>query len=335
MALRLVEIILPDGEEDDLNDLVKDLGILDIWHVSLSEDRLMTRVLVQSEQTEPLTDALEKHFGRVEGFRVVVHSIVASLPHHKEEKEEEKKDEVQKPEKKFRMRVNRAELYSGISETANLTNVYMITVALSVVVASIGLVRDNIAVIIGAMVIAPLLGPNMALSLATTLADVKLARLALRTLAIGLLISVALSLSFGYFSAVDPTVPEIASRTYVSLGDLGLALASGAAGALFLTVGVSTALVGVMLAVALLPPLVTFGLLFGSGEWALAADAMLLFLTNLICVNLAGVIVFVAQGVRPRTWWEADKAKRLTLTAVIIWCILLSALALLIVYFGE
>jgi hypothetical protein len=71
MALRLVEIILPDGEEDDLNDLVKDIEILDIWYVSLSEDRLMTRVLVQSEQTEPLTDALEKHFGRVEGFREI------------------------------------------------------------------------------------------------------------------------------------------------------------------------------------------------------------------------------------------------------------------------
>lgn len=332
MALRLVEIVLPNGDEEELTDLIKDLKILDIWHVRLSEERLMSRVLVQSEDTEKLTDALEKHFGEIEGFRVVVHSIVASLPHHEEEKKEEKKD---KAEEKGRLRVNRAELYSGISDTAKLTNVYMITVALSVVVASIGLVRDNIAVIIGAMVIAPLLGPNMALSLATTLADVKLARLALRTLAVGILASVALSITFGYFSTVDPALPEIASRTYVSLGDLGLALASGAAGALFLTVGVSTALVGVMLAVALLPPLVTFGLLFGTGEWALAGDAMLLFLTNLICVNLAGVTVFVAQGVRPRTWWEADKAKRLTVTAIAIWCALLSALAILIMYFGD
>ena len=89
-----------------------------------------------------------------------------------------------------------------------------------------------------------------------------------------------------------------------------------------------------MLAVALLPPLVTFGLLIGSGNLDLAVDALLLFLTNLICVNLAGVLTFVAQGVWPRSWWEASKARNLTIAAICIWCALLALLTVLIILWG-
>jgi uncharacterized hydrophobic protein (TIGR00341 family) len=329
MSFRLVEVILPAGNEKVVEELVKDLKIEQLWQVKVSEKRTMSRILIPSGESEHLLDSLDKRFSHVEGFQVMVFSIAASLPRPKEE---EKQPEHEPKEQKKIDRINREELYNGIADTAKLTKVYIVTVALSVIVASIGLVRDNVAVIIGAMVIAPLLGPNMALSLATTLADVKLARISMKTLALGVLLAVALAVVLGYGLNADPNTAEIYSRTNVGLGDIGLALASGCAGALFLTIGVSTALVGVMLAVSLLPPLVVFGLLIGSGDFDMAANALILFSTNLICVNLAGVLTFVAQGVRPRSWWEADKAKKLTLWAVLIWCVLLVLLALLIQY---
>jgi uncharacterized hydrophobic protein (TIGR00341 family) len=333
MALRLVEIILPAGNEDTVEEVIENLKIEEMWHLGVSGGRTMSRVLISSEQSEALMDALDSRFSNVDGFRVIIHPISASLP-RKSEEDDQVSDAEDKPEGVSR-RVNREELHSGVSDTAMLTKVYLVTVALSVIVASIGLVKGNVAVIIGAMVIAPLLGPNMALSLATTLADVKLARLSMRTFAVGILLATALSLTFGYSMEVDPTTTEIASRTNVGLGDVGLALASGSAGALFLTIGISTALVGVMLAVAILPPLVTFGLLIGSGNFDLAVDALLLFVTNLICVNLAGVVIFVAQGVRPRAWWEADKARKLTAWAITIWCALLVVLVTLFVFWGK
>jgi uncharacterized hydrophobic protein (TIGR00341 family) len=335
MALRLVEIILPKGNEETIEQVVEELKIEEIWHLKVSEKRTMSRVLISSEESEALIDALDNRFADTEGFRVIVHSITASLPREKVEDDKEEKDGKEKESEAKISRINREELYGGVSDTTKLTKVYLVTVALSVIVASIGLVKDNVAVIIGAMVIAPLLGPNMALSLATTLADVRLAWLSLRTLAIGIVLATVLALLFGYALDVDPTTPEIASRTNVGLADVGLALASGSAGALFLTIGISTALVGVMLAVAILPPLVTFGLLIGSGNFDLAIDALLLFATNLICVNLAGVITFVAQDVRPRVWWEADKAKKLTIWAITIWCALLMILVALIVFWGK
>jgi uncharacterized hydrophobic protein (TIGR00341 family) len=196
-------------------------------------------------------------------------------------------------------------------------------------VASIGVLRDNLAVVIGAMVIAPLLGPNVALSLATTLGDGNLARTALKASAVGIGLALALSFAIGYFLDVDPSIHEIASRTDVGLSDAAIALAAGAAGALAFTSGVPTALVGVMVAVALLPPLVTCGLLLGSNSLQLAGRALLLFLTNLIAINLSGVVCFLFQGVSPQDWWEADKAREATIKAILLWFTLLAALVVI------
>ena len=333
MALRLIELILPVGNEELVNEILEGMKIEENWVLKVSERRTMYRILLSSEESESLTDSLDQRFHNLDGYRIIVHPITASLPRPKVEKEESGTSEGPETPKR-KGRIGREELYNETSGTAKLTKVYLVTVALSVVVASVGLVKDNVAVIIGAMVIAPLLGPNMALSLATTLADVKLAKLSIRTLAVGLILASLLSLALGYLLNVNPGTPEIAARTEVGLGDIGLALASGSAGALFLTIGVSTALVGVMLAVALLPPLVTFGLLIGSGNLDLAVDALLLFMTNLICVNLAGVLTFVAQGVWPRMWWEASKARKLTIVAICIWCLLLALLTALMILWG-
>jgi uncharacterized membrane protein len=125
---------------------------------------------------------------------------------------------------------------------------------------------------------------------------------------------------------LNPASPEVATRTGVGLGDIAVALASGCAGTLAFTTGVSTTLIGVMVAVALLPPLVTFGLLLGGGHLAPAMGALSLFLMNLICVNLAGVTTFLLQGIRPATWWEKNRAANASRIAVGLWVALLAAL---------
>jgi uncharacterized hydrophobic protein (TIGR00341 family) len=199
-------------------------------------------------------------------------------------------------------------------------------VVLSTIVAAVGLYYDSVAIIIGAMVIAPLLGPNVALSLGTTLGDLSLLRGALLTALAGIASTVVLSAIIGALVQVNPASPEVASRNAVGLGDIAVALASGCAGALAFTTGVSATLIGVMVAVALLPPLVTFGLLLGGGHSAAAMGALSLFLMNLICVNLAGVMTFLVQGIRPAIWWERDRAVKATRIAIALWAALLAAL---------
>jgi len=203
-------------------------------------------------------------------------------------------------------------------------------IVLAAIVAAIGLTKDNVAVIIGAMVIAPLLGPNVALSFATTVGDRVLGINALKTNLAGICIAFLVSFILGYFISIDPGTKEIASRTVVSYADILLALASGVAAALSITSGVPSVLIGVMVSVALIPPLVVFGLLLGSGNFLLAMKALELVAINMICINIAGVVTFLLQGVRPLNWWEASKAKKATLYAIIIWVSLLLLLTLLL-----
>jgi uncharacterized hydrophobic protein (TIGR00341 family) len=139
-----------------------------------------------------------------------------------------------------------------------------------------------------------------------------------------------LSIIIGYFFSVDPGIPQIASRINVGLSDIILALASGIAGVLAFTSGASISLIGVMVAVALMPPLITLGLLVGSGNMPEAVGALLLLVTNIICVNLAGVMTFLAQGIRPRKWWEASKAKKAARVAITLWSVLLAILVAVI-----
>jgi uncharacterized hydrophobic protein (TIGR00341 family) len=190
-----------------------------------------------------------------------------------------------KKEKRKRSRISKDELYSVLNDGVKINNTYFALIILSVVVAAVGLLGDNTAVIIGAMVIAPLLTPNVTLSLSTTLADRKLAAKALLSLSLGLVLALALSIALGLFLHVDPTVPEIALRTNVGIGDVIIGLAAGAAAALFFSLGIGTALVGVTVAAALLPPLVVTGLLLGAGEFRLATQSLLLLVSNLIGIT--------------------------------------------------
>jgi uncharacterized hydrophobic protein (TIGR00341 family) len=225
--------------------------------------------------------------------------------------------------------VGREELLNDLASGTRITAVYLALIVLSTIVAAVGLMRDNIAVVIGAMVIAPLLTPNMALALATTLGDFDLMRKALKTNLAGLATSLVVAVAVG---ALLPRVDsaQIVSRTETGFADIVLALASGAAGALVFTTGVPATLVGVMVAVALLPPLVAAGLRVAVGDAAGAGGAFLLLMTNVICVNLAAVVTFLVRGVGPRTWWEADKARRATRTAVLLWGALLVVLAVIV-----
>jgi len=137
------------------------------------------------------------------------------------------------------------------------------------------------------------------------------------------------SVALGAVLRIDPSAPELAARTQAGIGDIALALSAGAAGSLAFTSGVSAVVVGVMVAVALLPPLVVAGLLAGAGHGGLAPAALILFLTNVTCINLAAVATFLLRKVRPRTWWEEERAKRATRIAAATWITMLAVLVVL------
>ena len=332
MALRLLEIVVPEEVTGEVFKIIEEAQITNFWQTCSCENRSILKMIVAAEKTESLLDTFEKKYGRFDEFHMVMVPLEASYPSTREieEKAEETQKEEQGVTKKEPLRVSRQELYHDIFDSSKLTNTYMIMIVLSAIVAAIGLIKDNVAVIIGAMVIAPLLGPNVALSFATTIGDGELGGNALKTNIVGMVIAFAVSLVLGYFLVIDPEIGEIASRTAVSYADIVLALASGIAAALSVTSGAPAVLIGVMVSVALMPPLVVFGLLLGSGNYILSIMALELVAINMICINIAGVVTFLFQGLRPLNWWEASKAKKATRYAIITWVILLIILIALL-----
>lgn len=328
MALRLVDIYLPTGH-DDLPSFEEDYPVLDRRTIMLTDERKLERVLLNAEDTEAFVEWLHDTVGSTNDYRIILTPVEATLP--RPEPDDEEEDENSAPDAadeatRSVARISREELYQDVDDSIRVTSVHYMLVALSTIVAAGGMLRDSVAIVIGAMVIAPLIGPNIALALGTTLADGQLLRRSLTVNLLGLLLGFGLAFSIGLVFPIDPTIPEIATRTNVDLSDVTLALAAGIAGTLSVTRGVSTALIGVMVAVALLPPLVALGMLLGAGYWSMAQGAGLLTLTNVVAINLAGVFTFLAQGVQPMSWYEAEQAKKATRWAIGIWLAVLGLL---------
>jgi len=332
MALRMIEVTFPQDQILKLRKVLDSFSSLDIAYDPIMENRTQVRILMPTEKTEAIMDVLEKEFSHLSEFRLILTKVEATLPRPQVVPGPKDMTHPSATSGEEAARISREELYAGINDSARLTRSYVLMVILSSIVAGIGILRDNTAVVIGAMVIAPLLGPMVALSLGTALGDMKLLRRALRTAIIGFLTALLISIGWGASMEIDVAAPSFVVRTQVGLGDLVLALASGSAGVLAFTTGAPAALVGVMVAVALLPPLVTFGLLLGCGCYSGAFGAFLVFAANVICVNLAGVLTLVFQGIRPLSWWEAGKAKTAVRNSLIIWTILLVALGLVILF---
>lgn len=334
MATRLIELGL---RADRLEGLKKRINELEpIATESLVSDggkRAVLRILVRRGQVETFLHSFELLSERYDDIRMTIYAVEATLPTPVEPQEQTQQSNKEN-EREESNRLSRIELHGMIGRNAQLDAQYLWMVLFSSIVAAVGLVQGNVAVIVGAMVIAPLLGPNMALALAATLADTQLGIRAVKTGMSGVILALVLGAICGWYFKVDPNLPEIAMRTQINQLDLVLALAAGGAGALASTSGIAGALVGVMVAVALLPPLLVSALLAGAGHWQGAAGAILLYSTNIAAVNLAAMAVFLTRGITPRKWWEKKRARRSAMTFMILWIIILAALAACFIYYN-
>jgi uncharacterized hydrophobic protein (TIGR00341 family) len=323
MALRLVDIYRPDdGQALTFPDNTYDL--LGHWTYAIDDDQRVDRVLVNVDETEALIDWVDQVV--TTDYRVTLQSVEATLPRPETEDEKDTASDEENNDSSSSGRVGREELYEYARTATDVDSIYYALVLLSTVVAAGGMLRDQVAVVIGAMVIAPLIGPNIALALGTTLGDAKLLGRSVRATLAGVSLAFVASLAMGIVLPVSPDTGEVAARTVIGIADVALASAAGAAGALSVTRDGATALVGVMVAVALLPPIVAVGLLLGAGYAGAAGAAGLLTVTNVAAINLAAVCTFLAQGVRPRDWRDVEQARTSTRAALALWIALLGVL---------
>jgi uncharacterized hydrophobic protein (TIGR00341 family) len=318
--MKYIEIVAGPGSADTFKAIADKVKALDFRLGVVNDDGMQSmRLLVDDKRVQKALDAVQGVLGSQPNAHIVVLPVEAVLP--PPDTAEEKPSEKATP-------TARELLYENLSKGARLDADYLLLVFLSTVVAGIGLLEDNVAVVIGAMVIAPLLSPNLAFSLGTTLGDPALTRKSALTLLTGIGLALLLSVVLGLFWNAGLDSAELLARTDAGLDSVALALASGAAAALSLTSGLSSVLVGVMVAVALLPPAATLGIMLGAGNVNAAVGAALLLAINIVCVNLSSKIVFHIRGISPRTWPEKEKARTSKALYILAWLISLVILVL-------
>ncbi|MHB9133325.1 MAG: TIGR00341 family protein [Armatimonadota bacterium] len=192
-----------------------------------------------------------------------------------------------------------------IKGQSRITRTFLMMTALSTIIAAYGLLANSTAVVIGAMLLAPLMGPIFGIALGLSIGDLRLFRQALFAECLGVLLVVAIGYGIGMMPWRLEFGSEIVVRTQPTLFDLVIALASGLAGAYaMLDEKISSSITGVAIATALVPPLTTCGLCLASGSYAWALGAFVLFVANFLAIQLAGAIVFTGfglQALRPET----------------------------------
>ena len=222
----------------------------------------------------------------------------------------------------------RDEVRAVIRQGAHSRADFFIMIGLAAVLAGLGLLLNSPAVIIGAMLVAPLMSAIVGLGLGVVEGDTPLLGMAAWATFRGMLLAILIGAFLGLVVPDASATPEIMARTRPSVLDLGVALASGAAGAYALCrKNVSAGLAGVAIAAALVPPLTTVGIGIALGRGGIAGGALLLFLTNLIAIAAASGLIFLMLGFAPPA---SQKARRNVLRRGVLGAVALLAVVTVI-----
>jgi uncharacterized hydrophobic protein (TIGR00341 family) len=220
-------------------------------------------------------------------------------------------------------REDRIALVDRVQSSAAWNFDFMALMALSTIMAAIGLIQNSAAVVIGAMLVAPLMTPLLGLGLALVYGNPVLARLSLKSIVFGLGISLLGGFLVGFctLSFVEPT-REMLSRGAPGILDLFVAFAAGLAAAYASSrPGLIAALPGVAIAAALVPPIATSGLAFSLGDFSLGMSALILFIINMVTIVLASMVSLWVVGIRTfkkTSAWLSRVGSALVISVVVL-----------------
>jgi uncharacterized hydrophobic protein (TIGR00341 family) len=303
MSIQLIEVYTPELFIEDIKDSLRNFPIIYDWITNDTDGNdTLLKIFVKTEDTEEILNYLETISDKHKDFNVFLYPVKTYIPDLNEWKRTDNKKEANK-DKEF-IRASRHELYNVVLSSSKTSFSYFWFIFLSAIVAIVGVVKNSSAIVIGAMVIAPLIGPFVATAFACVLGDYKLFFRSVLTSIYGLALPLFLGALFGYSFPIPVNSTEFLSRTNIIFIDILAALASGAAGAISFVKQSHGTLVGVMVSIALLPPTIVFGMLAGATQWNESYTPLLLLLLNINAIIFSAIIVFWVCGIQPAKWKE-------------------------------
>lgn len=306
--MRLVQVFVPHGDLDRVLETAEETGVdyAVSEQTSRGEFEALVSVPVPPAAVEPFLSDL-RAAGLDEGSYTVVTAAETVVSNRTDELHREFAG----------TRISREELQSRAADLAPAASTYFVLLVVSTAIATAGLLLDSAATIIGAMVVAPLMGPALSASVGVVVDDDTLAGRGVVLQVTGICVAVATAAVIGWAlrgTVLLPpgfditTVPEVRERTTPSVLALFLALGSGIAGVVSLVRNVGSVLVGVAIAVALVPPAATAGLGIAWGHPTVVVTAGTLVLINLLSINLTALILLWLSGYRPHRTDRIDHA---------------------------
>lgn len=325
--MQIVHALLHPGEGEEAVKLLSTLGVdIEDYKLIKSESGDLLIINLLYGDTNVLLDNLTSRFD-FKGDKE--RSLIIFTPDTVIPRDGEKL-------KKASFHATRESLITFAHSKSQVNMEYLLLVVFSAVITSLGLILDNVAVIVGGMVIAPVLGPILAVTIGIVLGDRSLIKKGIGAEILAIAFAILVGVMFGLFLPDVGITDSLRTRMYPTLADLFIALAAGAAGAYSMIKGqLESGLVGVMVAASLLPVMSTIGIGISFGNRAMILGPSLLLAGNYLSLTLANVVVFYVEGLKPQIWYKhkADRIVKKSLVFIIIAVVLLSVpLGIITVY---
>ncbi|WP_227380564.1 TIGR00341 family protein [Haladaptatus halobius] len=322
--MRSIKIRVPAEKQAAVLEILDDEGIdFDITtEISNRNYAAVVSFPLPTNAVEPVLDRLRENGGLDEDtYMIIVDAETVIAPHFESLKER------YAAETPGEGRIAREELYTRANNLVPDFGTYLIMTIISAVVAAIGLLVNSPAIVVGSMVIAPLLGPAMETSVGTVTSDREMFFHGLKLQLIGFAVAIISAILISLLVKTTALLPsgvnvvelsQVKGRLSPDFLSLIVALGAGIAGALSLSTGVSTALVGVMIAAALIPPIALVGIGIAWGLPVVVFGSSILVLVNVLSINLAALLVLWYQGYRPEQWFKRSEAQYETIKHILI-----------------
>jgi uncharacterized hydrophobic protein (TIGR00341 family) len=312
--MRLVQVSIPAGKREMVADVLEDEGV-DYMLSDETSGREYTAIAyfpLPTAAVQPILDKLQEA-GLGEDPHTVI--IDAETDTSRQYEELEKRFSEENPEPAT---ISREEIRTEARDMTPEFPTFVAMTVISAVVATAGMLLDSPAVVVGSMVIAPLIGPAMGASVGTVLGDRQLFRRGVKYQFIGGFAAIGSATLFAitvrYGLLVPPetnilTISQVSGRLTPDFLSLAVALGAGVAGVLSLASGVSVAIVGVMIAAALVPPAAAVGIAIAWQQPLAALSSLVLVLVNILSINLAGLAVLWYLDYGPKSWFELNQIR--------------------------
>jgi uncharacterized hydrophobic protein (TIGR00341 family) len=298
--VRQLEITVPEDNSGDVKEVLEDYSsdIISIEGERNDEEVAIFQVTVDSDDLDAITDEL-KSLKEIENGQLVIRVL-----------EEQALIQKGQQTKGSSTMLSQEEIYSKAQEAAGFSQPQWALIGLSSAIAAYGLMLDNIAVVIGAMMLAPILSPIVSAAISLKVGDSTLLKKSFITGVLAVFSAVIISAV-----SVAPFTPEITEtmRMIVSAGvpNMMLSLFVGSAAVLAFVTGLRDQIAGVAVAIALVPPLAATGVGLRIGDLVFALEAVSIASVNLLAVLVSGTVSLEALGVEPSTYYRKKSAERM------------------------